>query len=432
MVVGPFQQFTVAGGTKADLYLLRYDENGRSRSPQTERQLKASLAGISDVFVFSHGWNSIFRNAVERYRNFITGYIDERRKFGVPIPDGYRPLLIGVIWPSTSFVMPWEEGPEIPVFAGVPGRDVEEMLSFVTAGLDRPANAELTELLDGRDALDRTEARRAAQILLAALRPEPDPDDGSPPPTLDEWLDAWSRMDPAPAGPGARRESLTAGDLQGLNPRDLLRAATVWKMKARAGKVGAAGLGPLARHVLANSSARLHLIGHSFGAKLVLSALAAGTVPRKAHSVLLLQAAVNRWCFAANVAGTGRAGGYQAVLDRVERPIMTTFSAHDEPLHDFFHLALRGRNLGEQGFAAFGDPDLYGALGGYGPSGLGPLALTDPAIAAGTQGYRLTGSHRVLALDGTGELAGHPAIGGHSDVSTPLTWWALHRLTTTA
>ena len=83
--------------------------------------------------------------------------------------------------------------------------------------------------------------------------------------------------------------------------------------------------------------------------------------------MLLLQAAVNRWCFAKDVAGTGRTGGYNPVLNRVEKPIMTTFSAYDEPLTKVFHLAMRGGHLGEPDIAALGDPELYGALGGFGP-----------------------------------------------------------------
>jgi alpha-beta hydrolase superfamily lysophospholipase len=44
-----------------------------------------------------------------------------------------------------------------------------------------------------------------------------------------------------------------------------------------------------------NETARLHLLGHSYGAKVLLSALATATLMpgRKAHSMLLLQPAVS-------------------------------------------------------------------------------------------------------------------------------------------
>jgi hypothetical protein len=446
MVLGPFQQISIGGGATAPLYLLRYDDEGRLRSPQTEQLLRDSLDGVSDVFLFAHGWNNIFAQALERYRSFSSGYIDQRRQYGIPASAGYRPVLVGVIWPSTDFVLPWEAGPKIaanPDPEGPEAAQLEQMLSFVTESLDHNLDAQLTELVDGRTALDADEARQAAEILLAALRPARDADDGAPRPTVDELLEAWAQMDgagaSAPAGPddfggvggtGTGPGPTFAGNVS-LDPRNLLRAGTVWKMKARAGEVGANGVGPLVRHVLAGSGARLHLVGHSFGARLLLSALASDAPARPARSLLLLQAAVNRWCFADDVAGTGRPGGYNPVLGRVERPILTTFSPHDDPLTKVFHLAMRGSHVGEPTIAALGDPELYGALGGFGPAGLGALATTEPAAKPADQGYELDGDFRVIAIDGGTEIDGRPAITGHGDISNQTTWWALHCLTRT-
>jgi hypothetical protein len=68
-------------------------------------------------------------------------------------------------------------------------------------------------------------------------------------------------------GAPALSEPEVAGGFS-FDPRDMLRVATVWTMKARAGKVGAVGVGPLVRHILRRDSvARLHLVGHSFGAR---------------------------------------------------------------------------------------------------------------------------------------------------------------------
>jgi hypothetical protein len=444
MVVGPFQQIPIGGGATADLYLLRYDDGGRLRSPRTEAQLKGSLGGMSDVFVLSHGWNNIPVTALERYRDFITGYIQQRQQYDIPVPAGYRPLLVGVIWPATDFVLPWEAGPEIaasPDPGGTEAARTEQMLSFVTESLDPDTDAALTELVDGRTAVDAGEARQAAAIVLAELWPDADPDGGATPPTVDELLAAWSAMDGAQApgpvdpddfgtvGQGAPApEPAVAGGFS-LDPRNLLRMATVWKMKARAGQVGVAGVGPLVRHILGGSGARLHLVGHSFGARVLLSALASSEPARPAHSMLLLQAAVNRWCFAEDVAGTGRPGGYNPVLHLVEKPIFTTFSAYDQPLTKVFQLAMRGSHLGEPDIAALGNTELYGALGGFGPAGLGRLGATMPAAIPGKEGYDLGGGREVIAIDGSREINGRPAITGHGDISNQTTWWALHCLT---
>jgi hypothetical protein len=142
---------------------------------------------------------------------------------------------------------------------------------------------------------------------------------------------------------------------------------------------------------------------------------------------------VNRWCFASNVAGTGRVGGYNPVPQRVKKPILTTFSAYDEPLTKAFHLAMRGGHLGEPDIAALGDPELYGALGGFGPAGLGDQATTEPAAIPDKQGYALNcRRYEVIAIDGARLIDDRPAINGHGDISNQTTWWALHCLTRTA
>lgn len=95
-------------------------------------------------------------------------------------------------------------------------------------------------------------------------------------------------------------------------------------MKDRAGTVGARGVAPLLTDLLRASEARVHLLGHSFGGKVVLSALCVPSdLPRKVHAALLLQPAVSHLCFAERVPGTDRPGGYRAALQRVERPILS-------------------------------------------------------------------------------------------------------------
>jgi hypothetical protein len=184
---------------------------------------------------------------------------------------------------------------------------------------------------------------------------------------------------------------------------------------------------PLVGRILEQPDVRLHLIGHSFGCRLLMSAMGIGPLPRKARSMLLLEPAVNRWCFAGDVVGTGRVGGYHAVLDRVDLPILSTMSAHDLPLRQAFHLAVRGSSLGEPDIAALGDTDRYGALGGYGPAGLGDAATIQNAQPPDTP-YDLSGPARIIAVDCSSDIDGKPAIGGHGDVINPITWWALRCL----
>jgi hypothetical protein len=439
VVVGPYKTLDLGGGKVAQLFLLRYGEDGQLLSPETQQIVKNSLAGVSDVFLFSHGWNNTFADASSRYLDFAKGYAAQRAHFGPAMPDGYQPLLIGVIWPSTSFVFPWEEGPKIAADSPVEAARTEEMLRLVASNLQDDAGGRLAELVDGQAELDEEDARRAAELVSAGLPPA-DADDGSARPSADDLLAAWAALDgaaPEPADPDDFGEPAArgaagpqaAGFFSKLDPRSLLRVATVWLMKDRAGKIGAHGVAPLLGHVLDNSAARVHLIGHSFGARVVLSSVAAAPLSRTVRSMLLLEPAVNRWCFAADVVGSGRVAGYQPVLGRVELPILSTFSKHDFPLTQAFHLAVRGSSLGEPKIAAIGDTDRYGALGGYGPKGMGDLAEVQSAIKAGLASYAFTPGKEVIAIDGGVDIDGAPAIGGHGDVVNPTTWWALHCLT---
>ena len=456
-MIGAIDRIEIADGVTADLYLLRFDKNGRLTSPQTAEAFLEASRRSSDVFVFSHGWNNTYDIALRAYRSFIEGYVRQRRDLRLPVPPDYRPVLLGVIWPATSFVLPWESGPEIAAGDGSAQSTLdEEMLTLVVDSLPHEDEAALTELIDGRSTLTREDAVRAADLVLSALWADEAPDVDLPRPTGEDFVLSWQALDEVTNGhvdlggeddfgsleddvgglggdgaTGGDREDgepLVAGGLS-LDPRNLLRAATVWTMKARAGRVGAAGVGPLVRTVLGHQPPpRVHMIGHSFGARVVLSAVAAGSIPARVHSMLLLQPAVNRWCFAPRVPGVGVAGGYHPVLERVVKPILTTFSNRDVALHQAFHLAVRGSSLGEPDIAAVGNTHLYGALGGYGPAGLDDLAVTVPAVAPGSPLYR-SSTARVIAIDGGVVLDGAAAIGGHSDVINEVTAWALHSAT---
>ena len=88
----------------------------------------------------------------------------------------------------------------------------------------------------------------------------------------------------------------------------------MWLMKRRAGQVGERlgreWLAP-AFTVLGDRAPRVHLIGHSFGAKLVTSAVLGGVRP---DTLVLLQAAFSAFAFAEDVPGTKRPGFYRPVI----------------------------------------------------------------------------------------------------------------------
>ena len=123
-----------------------------------------------------------------------------------------------------------------------------------------------------------------------------------------------------------------------------LYALSFWFMKRRAGQVGER----LGRELLAPAFAalggqapRLHLIGHSFGAKLVSSAVLGGLRPA---SLVLLQAAFSAYAFAEEVPGPKRPGYYRSVITErmVADRIVALRSDHDRALTRLYPAATWG------------------------------------------------------------------------------------------
>jgi hypothetical protein len=277
--------------------------------------------------------------------------------------------------------------------------------------------------------LTQSESRELATLLAAAAAPD---DEGarSDGPSAEDLLAAASSIEetePDLDEVGSvtdTNEALTAagGFLERLDPRNLLKPFTVWQMKDRAGVIGAHGVAPLLEALLARSTARVHLIGHSYGCKVVMTAVSKpASLTRNVESALLLQPAVSHYAFAPNVPGRNVPGGFHVALKRVNRPIVATFSPHDTPLRRVFHVAVRRHDdLGELQ-AADGTVPKYGALGGFGPQASNATVVN---ISPAGSEYDLSGSARIIGIDGTG------TIKGHGDISQPVTWWMAYSLAT--
>jgi pimeloyl-ACP methyl ester carboxylesterase len=391
---------------------------------------------VTDVFLFSHGWNNDWTVATGRYESFITGFMAMRQQQAIPLPANYRPLLVGVFWPSAVLVRDDEGGPVIAAGgpAEVDARVGEERAALreIAARLDADRVERFYDLSQ-RDTLTRDEALELARILQP-IYAEGESELSTSAPTPEQMVAAWAAMTPDVAPP-ADPDDFGTADAGAADPqaagvfrtlanlgRNAIRGTTVWMMKDRAGTVGARGVGPLLVDVLARGNARVHLIGHSYGGKVVLSALCApASLPRRVHAVLLLQPAVSHLCFAESVPTKSVPGGYRAAIDRVDHAIFSTFSKHDIPLTQTFHLALvRPSDLGEMRIAAAGEPPTwFAALGGYGPRRAGEK-LIDMALPP--HPYALDAGVKLYGLRGDDSIA------GHGDISNPSTWWALHAL----
>lgn len=425
----PYRLLGLENGGTAPFYVVPFDKDGFCSGPLTADHLVDDVAGatITDIFLFSHGWNNDWAAAVRRYDDFIEGFSALRARY--PVGREFRPALAGIFWPSTALVAPWERGPE---FAGGAesahdtGAAERAELDEVAAVVPEGQRERFYALAQRTGDLGENEAAEFAALVVAAFSGSDELRTAQSVPPA-EVLSVWRAIPPvAPrpvgddfgfaaddsAGPQA------AGAVRALDPRSLIRLATVLRMKDRAGRVGARGVADLLSSVLAATDARVHLVGHSYGAKVVLSALVATPLARTVDSVLLLQPAMSYLCFAADVDGTGHPGGYRAALSRAGQPIMTTFSRNDVPLTKFFQWAARrASDLGEVQIA--GVPSRYAALGGFGPGGIDGEAVQVLARPPAQPYAAASAGIRVVAVESS------EFISGHGDISNDATHWML-------
>jgi hypothetical protein len=443
------------GAIMLPLWIVPFDDTGACTGPKTRAEVLGELAegAYTDVFLFSHGWNNTYEQAKEKYSRFITGYHELVTSQNLAHPSPYRPLMVGVLWPSIALLLPWEKAPEIAATLPEGESDklaLEPMVRLAQQSLDDVTRAERLRTLAEQPKVTEEEAVELSTLLAESYPEDDELDPAGESPRADDVMRTWRTLADADQvneheegeGPDSFRVApedmvavapeaagvLSALPAAHLDPRDILRAFTVYKMKDRAGRVGGGGVARLLREMLSVSNdARLHLIGHSYGCRLLLSAICAEPLPRPARSLLLLEPAVNYLCFARQVPKTGRPGGFRPALSRVELPTLSTFSRHDRALHDFFHIAVRrDADLGELKAAALGQvPSLYAALGGWGPGGLDPGEAREVALKSPPDEYSFDEDRcRLYALNG------QIGITGHSDVINEWTFWALYNQVT--
>jgi hypothetical protein len=431
MPVGPYEHFTLSDGTKTPFYVLQFDASGRITSPQTTDHLIRELRKdqFTSIYFFSHGWNNTFADALDLYRGFFKGYLSLRGERSLDKQD-YRPLFIGTHWPSIALILPWEHGPKIAgAYRGEDDAEkIRTMIGLALAAGDAEQFYKLTE----RESLTGEEARELARILQHFYLGIAD--GSSSVPDIDRIVGGWRDLEagtrePAPdydAPPGkfglesqySAEAAVSVKDV--LDPRSALRVTTVLIMKDRAGLVGTEGVAEVLERVLDATNNPVRLIGHSYGCRVMLTAVSVPQgLPRKVDSLLLLQPAVNRYCFAVLIPDLGVKGGFVAALNRVQRPIFSTFSQDDAPLRYLFQFAARRlKDLGELRAAA-SEPSIYAALGGYGAAGMIPADYHEVPMQDVGSPYPHFDKLRVLGVDGSGKII------GHGDIRTRYAYWTL-------
>lgn len=411
---------------------VRFDKRARPVDAGEADALLAHLrtARPTDILVLAHGWNNDMAQARTLFETLcgnMRRVLDRAPADGIPDRTF---AVVAVLWPSKKFA----ERDLIPGGAA----------SLAGATEDTALAAELRNLHGAFDAPDADAKLDRAESLVHRIEDDPDaqrefvgimrallpPDAGSAETRAEVPADLYERdpvemlielgedvEDGAPSGLGGAASVGTAAGLRErlqeirLGARRLLNYVTYYQMKDRAGLVGAEGLAPLIRLMQeatavsgsdgASSHARIHLVGHSFGGRLVAAAANASDADSVA-SLTLLQAAFSHHGFS-----NDHGGFFRGVIAerKVRGPILVTHTDNDSAVGLAYPIASR---IGRQRASGLGDRnDPFGGIGRNGAVASGEL-MQKLLPVAGVYTLEPCTLHNLLA---------DPFIRDHSDVA---------------
>jgi elongation factor Tu len=394
-----------------------FDPAGRLRGGDVERLLEAIQEQASrDVLFFVHGWNHDAVSSRRLYETFF-GLVDQVQT-AMPAPYGQRDIACaGVAWPS----MMWgQEAGEAPPLAhresGEEQQLTEELRSVFPRAEDQRRLEELRVILDAspEDPKDLERSR----ALLADLAGDPSgasPDadrtsllQGDAPRVFERFADAEEAPEAESSGGGfgSSWRRLWGGAKQAL------RSVTYYEMNSRARAIGTRGLAPvLARVADALPEVRVHLVAHSMGAELAVSAieqLSTARTTRRLASVVLLQGAVPAVFM--SQADDRKADRIRAL---VQGPTVATYSANDSAMGSFYPLMTRLSRSRSEAVRELGG-NSFEALGYVGFRGVEPHVFISAQRLGGP--YRMEPG-RFYSVD-CGSV-----MRSHADIQTPEIAW---------
>lgn len=428
---------------------LSFDKSGRLTAPDPDGLIaEVAQSGIADLFAMSHGWG----NSTETARGLYEAMFPLVAKAAGQAP-GIGPIgFAGIFWPSLWFPDPPQAGPEVAeavqpgrpgaASAALSGRQIASTLATSFDDPEQQANLEqMGRLIDegmagvGEEAPESQQERltRFHGLLRTLVRGDRQPiedaseswlfDTDNPQrdyATISEVVGSSSQL-------GAADEGI--GDVFGKvwnGAKDALRMVSYFEMKARAGDIGRSGLGPLlARLPEQQPGLRVHLMGHSFGARLVSFALS-GIPSAEASpvaSLYLIQGAFSHWSFAPlRAMPFGTAGALSQYTDRVHGPLVATFSEHDWAVGRWYPQASFLARVDNEAADA-GQPDQWGGMGSDGFQGVSPSASVDLLPAGEAYSLEVGSFYRVNGSAVIADTAQSLFSGAHSDIRHPQVAW---------
>jgi len=419
----------------ADITILNFDKDGALAG-----ELPVLGPNVTDVVLIVHGWNEGPESALIHYQDLI-GPLDAILSNNAARRQGHTVAYFGVIWPSAKYAddltvigMRADVGgpPPAGIVAGGPNATAlndadlkaraRDVAQFLGIDPDRLATQALQAAGNqgARDAFVLTlqNATAARRLAFADEQTKAEYDAAF----SDRGSNLFSAIDHE-----LQQLFTNVADVVNDNPligwlqqlRRDANAKIAWilnlfaynEMKIRAGVVGTG----LAAHVLTPMLAdrkRVHLVGHSFGGRLMTAATA--TAEGKISNLTLLEGAFSHNALSVDPDGPIN-GAYRSVIDnaKVAGRIVAAHSDHDVPVwiayplasrvfRDSYSLRLAASPLGQ---VLGGPTDRYRAMGANGPQNLSGVSHS---IFIGTSLPALNPG--VYALDCTSFVASHSDV----------------------
>jgi len=449
---------------------IEFDKSGNIEASARAKLLDQIItANLTDLIFMSHGWGASTEHARELYEQWF-GLLPPLASASTDVRVG----TIGVFWPA--MLWPDEPQPGAPATEGgvaalpepTPAEQPGAAVAALTTVYPEPEQQlilkQLAALLNDQSSspqalaqfhelmknLSETEPQTIGledSGPLAMLNEDPETLAARFAAALDTAAEQATMGDSAADGVPQAFDEGGAADLPDIELADVgqgaaggignitsrlwngakeaLRAFTYWQMKQRAGVVGQNGLGPFIADLAAGAqNLRVHLIGHSFGARLVAFSLAGlpDGDPSPVRSLTLLEGAFSHFAFAPVLPqDPARSGALNGMMARVGGPLLACYSSHDSAVGVLYPVASMTAGDDAAGLA----DDLtfrWGALGHDGAQEVGAAIV--PLAAVGTR-YNFAASHFTNVDASAVVCHGGPPSGAHSDIVHPELGWAM-------
>jgi hypothetical protein len=429
---------------------------------------------VTDLWLFSYGWNNDLVHGTSTYDTWVAR-MREVQQDKVQDPT-YNPLFIGLYWPSKAWAdysmkltanLSATTGAETTTGGGegefemyseliaqptaTPAPDAQEVQRFVNdfrpvmdpegiygPDYERDFHRLYTLMSQSQPPSDQ-EMTEFVKILKKYDTPDPHLDPLERENVGNAPIDVVvKQLKDEGAAPAPQYEGFVVDKLQ-----QLFSVFTFWKMKARAAVVGENGVyrfllnvkKALSKH---KRQVRIHLLGHSFGAKLVTAAVYPAASAKNielpfVNTLVLLLGAFSQFSFSSNIpVSTGASGRYAAIIQCrvVANPLVAIYSCYDTANKFLYPLGMSFKAFTplEQRYEIGGDEETeelysisknpFGALGVNGAQGLNEASYRAIDMQARDAPYIWGNLSGVSCLNVDGQPfinKGDPPAGAHND-----------------